>query len=202
MRALVIVVIGSLGWAAATVAQEPPPRQADRPRTSLFYEATVAKAIGPGAPSSTGGLHTSWELGIMAPCRANCWGGSMFVAVNDFDGPVVFARTVGLRVRYRHKLGSKAGLDAGLGPIWHRTRRINLDQHLGIGALVAVNYGNWLGVTLQIEALRGISLRTGTRETDWDAYLGLRTSGNPAILVSLLELAVVGTMAGLYAAAY
>lgn len=180
MRAVVLLLsLSCVLNCSTTEAQATSPRAAQRP-WFVLYELVWGASLG-GTLSESGEyspMYLAADLGPMFSRGYHAWGSSVFAGI----GPCYTsdcAWRIGLRARYRHWLGSRAAVDLGLGPLAANGRP-------GVGGLVTLSYGEWLGVALQGEVMGspGWAETYGSAPARSGLLLGIRFGGKAAAIQS------------------
>jgi len=203
-RAIVVTVMVSATIAVPAWGQDPGSQQPARSGAFLLYETAIGARLGrrPDNDVNDARWYTTWELGPMLNRDRSAWGVTLLGAADE-DG----ARW-GVRPRYRKWLGTRASLDLGAGVLIGGSSNGVEQAYPGFTGLVGLRYNDWLGVNLEIHAIRTAQTeryyydpatgqeRTAARRefTDWGVHLGARVGGLAAVLVSAAEL-VLGAIA-------
>ncbi len=126
-----------------------------------------------------GSYQIGFELGHMRNVSANTSvGGSLYGGLNE-EG--VF----GIKGRYRHWFGQKTSLDISPGILLVGSSNKAEMRFPGFVGSVTFNYGDWVGVTLQMQALKyekhDYLLHTIHTGTETDVYIGTRFGSYAAL---------------------
>lgn len=199
--AIALVALGFLSIPAAS--QEAAPESFDHRGMSLLFEATVGARLNrqPNPGVNDARWYVAWDLGPMVN-RGNWALGGTFLLGADEDG----ARFE-IRPRYRRWLGRKTAIDVGAGVLLRGSSNAQAVQNYpGFTGLVALQYGSWLGVSVEVQAVGselvdrycdavlGDRVVTRGSRTDWAWIVGARASGVGALVLGLAEL-VLGAIA-------
>ncbi|UCF39852.1 MAG: hypothetical protein JSW43_08900 [Gemmatimonadota bacterium] len=192
---LILIVLSAL--AAAAWGQESTPQPVGHRGVSILYEATIGTRLNrqpdPGVEDTR--WFASWDLGLMAQRGDWAWGATL-LAHADEDGT-----RWGIRPRYRRWLGGKTTLDLGAGVLLGGGTNYGVQSYPGFTGLVALSHGRWLGVSLELHAIRtaqalshyydpvlGERYDAAASGVDWGVYLGFRLNGVGALVASAAEL--------------
>ena len=190
-RYLLLVLVVMTVDSATLVAQSRDTVPRGHRGTSVLFEAAIGVRLDPRPdPADDTRWYASWEFGPSFNRGHWAWGATIFAGV-DVDG----ARW-GIRPRYRRWLGSKAALDLGAGILLGGNNQGYGEEHYpGFAGLIGLSYGNWLGLNLELQAVRTTRISRDyylpsqavnvpgvvSESTDWAWYIGPRLSGLGAI---------------------
>lgn len=205
-KLFLVVVVMTAGFTTLTAQSRDTGPRGHR-GTSVLFEAAIGVRIDPRpGPGDDTRWYASWEFGPSFNHGDWAWGTTILAGI-DVDG----ARW-GVRPRYRRWLGSKAALDLGAGVLLGGDNQVyGMEHYPGFSGLVGLSYGRWLGVNLEVEAIRttriwrdysipsqeGTVSAVETTSVDWASYIGTRFSGLGAI--PLLAAEAIGFVAAVIA---
>jgi hypothetical protein len=171
-------------------------------RTQFFFENNILMRLNQDrfAIANSAQWYVTWEAGVLYYTGfSTAFGASMSFGA-DPDGT-----RGGLHPRFRKRLSGNTTLDIGAGLLITGNPEGGQESP-GFSGMVTVAHGNWVGVTIRVEAIRSAEsmpvayydpaqdrylLSRPAFDTDWGVYAGARFGGLPGVLTSALGLGFV-----------
>jgi hypothetical protein len=198
----VLVALAILTASSATLMAQPEASpDHGQHGASLFFEAALGARLN---RQPNPGVHdarwvATWEIGPSFNRGDWAWGAGVMVAADE-DG-----WRWGVRPRYRRWLSPTTALDFGAGILLDGKTSYGEQHYPGFTGLVGLSYGDWLGVNIELQAIRTSTISYGeyqpaqgidaphvtTTATDWGLVVSFRLRGLGAILLSAAEAILV-----------
>ncbi len=193
-RTLLLTLAILTANSSVTFAQRTDTTTSGRHGTTALFEAAVGRRLNrqpdPGVQDAR--WYASWELGPSFNRGNWAWGATIMADVDE-DGS-----RWGIRPRHRRWLGHKGALDLGAGILLGGQNNYAEQPYPGFAGLIGLSYGDWLGVSLELQAIRTTLISqdyyvpsegryvpgTRTESTDWAWIIGARMNGIGAIALS------------------
>ena len=133
-------------------------------------------------------LVATWDLGMMVNTgRQSAFGGALFAGVNGGG------TRLGVKARYRRWLTRTVALDLSPGVLLAGSTSSGLAQFRspGFTGHVGFTWKDWVGATVQFEAVRFADAATGTSGSDASLASGIRFGSYPGVVTGAAALGVV-----------